>query len=127
MSGQSAMDASRVGEELGACSSMEGVLSNGIAATFVRSSATVIAGAQPAAVFFLCPEGARGVAGDTGGVPWATTRVVCAKLRSVLRACARGLFRHGIRLEVVGIERRCRNSYASGISLSCLLAEPLSA
>ena len=81
MSGQSAMDASCGSDGLSACNSVEDVLNNGFAVTFVRSSATVIAGAKPAAVFSFCPKGVLGAAG--GYMPWVTTRVLC------VRSCAR--------------------------------------
>lgn len=92
MSGQSAMDASCGSDGLSACNSVEDVLNNGFAVTFVRSSATVIAGAKPAAVFSFCPKGVLGAAGGyMGRAVGHHEGLVRAKLRSVLCAYAREL------------------------------------
>ena len=126
MSGQSAMDASCGSDGLSACNSVEDVLNNGFAVTFVRSSATVIAGVKPAAVFSFCPKGVLGAAGGYfGRAVGYHEGLVRAKLRSVLCAYARELPRHGIRLEVVGARAgRVQLLVWRGELVSRVLADP---
>ena len=125
MSEQSAMDASHVGSRSSACDSVEGVLSDGFAATFVRCSATVIAGAKPAAVFSFCPWGVLGAARGYVGRAMGHQGRVRAKLRSILCAYARELPRYGVRLEVLGTRAgRVQLLVWRGELVSRVLADP---